>query len=128
MAYIFFNSNPEYVSNVDDCTINAICVALNMKWEDAYMDLCLTGLELHRMPSSKVVWHEYLKRHGFQKYVLPDICPSCYTVKSFTIDYPIGIYLLALENHVIAVVDGDYYDTVDTGSEVPIFYWKRRIS
>ena len=27
--------------------------------------------------------------------------------------------------NVIAVIDGDYYDSWDSGNEVPIYYWKQ---
>lgn len=36
-----------------------------------------------------------------------------------------GRYLLALDQHVVAVVDGDYYDTWDSGNEIPIYYWMK---
>lgn len=78
------------------------------------------------MPSSNNVWGEYLKQKGFRRAVIPDTCPSCYTVKDFCFDNPSGKFLLATGSHVIAVVNGDYYDTWDSGEEVPIYYWERR--
>jgi hypothetical protein len=50
----------------------------------------------------------------------------CYTIKEFCKDHPIGDYLLGTGSHVVAVLDGNYYDTWDSGSEVPIYYFKRR--
>lgn len=36
-----------------------------------------------------------------------------------------GTYILALSGHVVTVVDGDWYDTWDSGGEIPIYYWVR---
>ena len=77
------------------------------------------------MPSSNRVWEEYLKRHGFKRTLLPDTCPMCYTVRDFCYDYPRGKYLLAIGTHVVAVENGDYFDTWDSGDEIPLFYWRK---
>lgn len=126
MSFVFFNANPAHPGNVDDCMVNAICAAFNMPWEEAYMDICLEGLKLHLMPSSKTVWNRYLKNRGFIKTILPDTCPDCYTVNDFCMEHPTGVFLIALDSHVIAIINGSYYDTVDTGSEIPVFYWRKK--
>ncbi len=83
------------------------------------------GLALRDMPSSDDVWGEFLRRRGFVKRILPDTCPYCYTVRQFAIDHPYGRYLLKTSWHVVAVVDGCYFDTSDSGNEVPIYYWAK---
>lgn len=77
------------------------------------------------MPSANHVWGAYLRRHGFRRYALPDVCPDCYTVADFCRDHPSGVYVLALSGHVVCVEDGDYYDTWDSGAEVPAYYWQK---
>lgn len=47
------------------------------------------------------------------------------TVKDFCKENPIGTYILAISGHVVAVIDGDYFDTWDSGEEIPIYYWKK---
>ena len=39
-------------------------------------------------------------------------------------DNPYGRYILATGEHVVAIENGDYYDTWDSGDEIPIYYWK----
>ena len=55
--------------------------------------------------------------------VLKDIY-DCYTVKRFCADNPELTGILATGTHVIAVANGNYYDTWDSGEEVPIYYWR----
>ena len=80
---------------------------------------------LHDIPSSNDVWSSYLSTRGFKRYVIPSNCPDCYTIREFVEDYPQGTYILATGTHVIAVKDGNYYDTWDSGDEMPIYYWKK---
>nr|DAW82566.1 MAG TPA: hypothetical protein [Caudoviricetes sp.] len=35
------------------------------------------------------------------------------------------MYVLALSSHVVCVEDGTYFDTWDSGSEIPLFYWAK---
>jgi hypothetical protein len=37
------------------------------------------------------------------------------TVKSFAMSHPKGKYIVSVAHHVVAVVDGMYYDTWDSG-------------
>lgn len=46
-----------------------------------------------------------------------------YTVNDFCIDHPNGTYILAIDGHVVCVTDGYYYDSWDSGDEIPIYYW-----
>ena len=123
--FIYYNPNPVN-STVGDCVIRAISILLKMRWVDAYDDLAVLGREMYDMPSSNAVWSEYLYRRAFTRHVIPDTCPACYTVKRFCDDHKQGAYLLATGSHVVAVIDGNYYDTWDSGDEIPVYYYKRR--
>lgn len=108
-----------------DCVIRAVSKSLNQDWEDTYLDIVMQGFKMHDMPSSNDVWGTYLLEHGFKRYVIPDTCPYCYTVNEFVRDNPDLTGILATGTHVIAVGDGNYYDTWDSGNEVPIYYWRK---
>lgn len=118
-----YNPNPKG-SRVGDCVIRAVSKALGKEWNDTYLDLCLKGLLMSDMPSANHVWGSYLRDNGYERHILPNDCPDCYTVKDFCDEYNQGTYILALNGHVICVVDGDYYDSWDSGNEVPIYYWR----
>jgi hypothetical protein len=39
--------------------------------------------------------------------------------------HPTGYYLLALDEHVVAVRNGYYYDTWDSGDMIVLYYWEK---
>ena len=76
------------------------------------------------MMDDKNVWGKVLKDLGFKRYIIPDSFPVDYTVKDFCRDHPKGVYIIATNNHVVTVINGDYFDTFDSGDENPVFYWR----
>lgn len=124
--YIHYNPNPSK-NLVGDCVIRAISKITNNDWIDTYIAIVVKGLEMHDMPSSNSVWGAYLYDQGFRRYIIPNTCPDCYSVKDFCEDNPKGEFMLATGTHVIAVEDGNYYDTWDSGNEIPIYYWRKEI-
>ena len=124
MAHIEYNPNPSK-KLVGDCVIRGITKVTNSDWKSVYIDILLQGYKMNDMPSSNSVWGACLYSKGFRRYVIPNTCPDCYTVKDFCRDHLKGVYLLATGSHVIAVEDGNYYDTWDSGDEIPIYYWRK---
>lgn len=125
MSYIYYNPNPLNLS-VNDCTVRAISKATNMSWKETYLNLLIQGYMMCDVPSSNRVWGELLNRFGFKRRLLPDTCPNCYTVRDFCQDFPTGIYLLGTGEHVVTVIDGDYYDSWDSGNEIPLYFFERK--
>lgn len=123
MAYIYFNPNP-LGKRVGDCVIRAIAKLTRQDWATVYIGITTTGYELCDMPSSNAVWAAYLNRLGYRRFVIPDTCPQCYTVRDFCIDNQQGNFLVATGSHVVAVSNGDYFDAWDSGEEIPIYYWR----
>lgn len=120
----------EYNRNTDgnlttDCTVRAIAEATDQTWERTYIDLCVLGYSFRDMPNADKVWSSYLRGKGFRRYAIPNTCPDCYTVRDFCADHPTGTGVLAVGGHVIAVRDGDYIDTWDSGDEVPMYYYMK---
>ncbi len=122
--YKFYNPNPDR-KLVGDCVIRAISTITGADWESVYTNLAFQGLLMRDMPSSNAVWGTLLANKGFKREVIPNTCPECYTIRDFCNDYQIGAYIVATGSHVVAVIDGDYYDTSDSGDEIPIYYWRK---
>ena len=122
--FVLYNANPEHKRN-SDCVVRALSKALDRSWEEIYIDLCIYGLKSHDWGNKNYVWGEYLKDNGYKRYIIPNTCPSCYTVKDFAGEHFKGTYILALNGHTVAVQDGDWYDTFNSADEIVLYYWQK---
>jgi hypothetical protein len=121
----------EYLNNpmarrVGDCAVRAVSVALGVDWEKAYELLADAGFAMADMPSSDSVWGAVLRQHGFYRKAIPNTCPDCYTAEDFMNEHPHGTYVLAFGGHVATVRDGDLYDSWDSSSLTPQYYYYRK--
>lgn len=122
--YREYNQNPKG-KRVGDCVVRAVSRDTGKTWEETFAGICAAGYELCDMPSANQVWGAYLRRQGFRRHMLPDTCPDCYTVEAFCRDHPSGVYVLAISGHVVCAVDGDWWDSWDSGQETPVYYWQK---
>lgn len=120
----YLNLNPAHF-NTGDCVIRAISLLMDQPWEWTYLMVCLQGFLMYKMPATNEVWSEYLYNMGYRRRAIRNTCPDCYTVKDFCRDFAYGRYLLALDGHVVAVIDGIYYDTWDSGNETVLYFWRK---
>lgn len=125
MSFVFYNPNPKQKITAIDCTVRAISLAEDTDWHTAYFGIVIEGAILCDMPSSNATWHSYLRRKGYKRRTIPNTCPDCYTIKDFAEDNPIGVFILGTGSHVVTVIDGNYYDTWDSGDETPVYYWTK---
>ena len=122
MGYIEANTNPEG-KIVDDCVVRALSIALDTDWETVYAKLSVLGLMYHDIMTANYIWAKMLEENGFQKFIVPDTCPNCYTIKQFAKDNPTGIFVVGTGQHAVVVKNGNYYDTFDSGDYVAICFW-----
>ena len=122
--WIYYNTNP-MGKQVGDCVIRAITKALNISWVEAYLNVCIQGLLMGDMPSNNAVWGAFLQKRGFRKKLFFGNYPDNYSVADFCQDHPEGVFVVAVHNHVLTVVDGDYYDSWQSENENPIYFFER---
>lgn len=122
--YRYLNLNPKN-NFTGDCVIRAISHATNKDWDEVYLELMALGYDMKDMPSSNNVWGWHLHHKNFKRYNIPDICPNCINIRDFVNNSPTGDYILGTGTHVVSVKDGSYYDTWDSGDEIPIYYWRK---
>lgn len=122
--WIPFNPNPLGINTVD-CTVRAICAVTGKSWDEIFREQCELAWEMADMPSADRVWQELLRRYGFTKKRLINICPDCFTVADFAEDHPTGEFVLGPHEHAVAVISGDYYDAWDSGLTIPTYYLRR---
>jgi hypothetical protein len=120
--WIPYNANP--ISNrVDDCAIRAVSLALDISWDEAFDLIAHNAKQMGNMMHNNAAFGSVLRQHGFNRAVIPNYCPDCYTAADFCRDYPEGVYVLGFGSHVATVIDGNIYDTWDSSKEIPIYYW-----
>lgn len=122
-VWVRWNPNPRREEE-PDCVIRAICAATGMSWHEVFRDLCNLADYECTMPSANWLWGVYLRRLGFRPFLLPESCPECITVSAFCERFPEGVYIIGTGSHAVACISGNYYDSWDSGSETPTYFWK----
>ena len=134
MSYIHYNDNP-FGLEVGDCVIRAISLALDYNWFMVHDELSFLSRRMADMPSSNRVWKTYLAEKGLVEEMVETRCPRCLTVEDFCKSHHRGRYILSTceykkansivvtGTHVVAVIDGNYYDTWDSGGDIPLSYF-----
>lgn len=122
--YVYYNPNP-LGKNTGDCTARSVSKLLDMTWEEASLALCLQAIRIGETEEAPATYGALLKSKGYIREVVPNTCPDCYSVRDFVEDHPQGRFALATGSHVIAAIDGSYYDSWDSGSECPVYYWRK---
>lgn len=125
VSYAYYQPNPEGRS-VGDCAIRALSKALGKTWEEMYTSLVLDGFLRGDLPNADDVWGRHLQSQGFARHWIPNDCPDCCTVARFAQEHPDGVYVLSMPGrHVVTVAGGQYWDSWDSGREVPTYYFAK---
>lgn len=120
--YIHYNGNPCGKEN-GDCVIRAISIATGKEWYKVYAGLCVEGRFECGWGNFNEIWSNYLWYLGFSRHGL-QYNPK-YTVSDFAEDNPSGAFILGTGKHAVAVVNGNWIDSWDSGQEIPKYYFVR---
>jgi hypothetical protein len=125
--YKYFQPNKKDLKDrYGDCAIRALCKAQNMEWLDAYDLMWKLTREVQCPFNSKYGFESIMKQLGYTYGGISNkkgtVRPS---VRQFAKQNPKGTYICVVANHYVTIVDGDYYDTWDSGSSSMYGYWKR---
>lgn len=102
-----------------DCTIRALTMALNLTWLEAF-DVCIPFCRKYQCSNifdTPVETRKAIMRElGFYYTGVSNSKGSKRpTVAQFAANHPEGTYVLVVASHIVAVKDGFYYDTWDSG-------------
>lgn len=126
MGWIPYNAHP-YQDDIDDCVVRAIATFFDISWDEAYLMIVIQGYKMKLFPNNRNdVWGTLLHEKGCDFYYIQNMCPNCITVERFANDHPHGRYILGTTTHAIAIVNGSYYDTWDSGQEYPVYYFVKK--
>lgn len=94
--FTYYNAN-EFGRDIEDCTIRAISVAEGISWDKAYQKLSDYARVRGLMMSSVENIEEYLDEN-YEK-----MCIDGMTVGEFAKRYPIGRFLVTMNNHITVI-------------------------
>ena len=119
--YAYYQPNDKDIKdNFGDCQIRALSKVLGLSWLETFdktVPIC------RKAQTSSIfcggVKHEKVNMAelGFSYTGISNKKGSKRpTVRSFAQDHPNGRFVVTVAHHVVAVVDGKYYDTWDSGN------------
>ena len=121
--WIFQNPNPKK-KIVPDCVIRAICIALQLSWYEVFDILSELARAECSVTCDDQLWGKLLYRMGFTPFAIPLNLPTSITIKQFCKMFPHCRYIIGPGSHAVAIIDGNYYDSWDSGNEIPSFFWR----
>ena len=119
----FYNENPKSLVSASDCVVRAIAKATGISWDEVYQNLCLVGLRVKDMPSSKRVYRRYLNNISKMEKQ-PWNGNRKYTLTEFAEEFNRGTYVVSIANHLTVIIDGFIYDTWDCSQYTVGNYWE----
>lgn len=120
--YVYFQPNDKDIKDeFGDCQVRALSKALGLTWLEAFditIPICreFQTYTIFGACGNMEKKKEALGRLGFAYTGVSNKRGTKRpTVDSFAKDHPTGSFICNVANHVVAVVDGKYYDTWDCG-------------
>jgi hypothetical protein len=122
--WIKYNPNPQN-RNTGDCSIRAYCKVEGIDWNDAYDMATKLGKEMSMICDDHKVVDKILTENFGYTYVKGEKGAKKKTVNEFAIEHPEGTYIGWVSKHVVAIVNGYYYDSWDSGNRKMNGYYKK---
>lgn len=129
--YVYYQPNKKDLKDeFGDCQIRALAKALDCSWLEAFdraIEICRPEQATNVFSAPVAVRKRMLDKLGFDYRTISVKKGSKRpTVDSFAKDHPEGTYICGVAHHEVAVVDGKYYDTWDSGGYSVYGYFERR--
>ena len=128
----FYQPNPlgeKKAKRIGDCTIRAITKIEQISWLEAYDRLYEIGRSIFELPNSMTTIRKYLEKQGYERVAIKAVKGSKRpTIESFTQEHKTGTYLVQVANHVVAVSDGHFFDSWNSGKKSLYSYYIKQES
>jgi hypothetical protein len=120
---MFINENVNPKRKTSDCVIRAICKAENKPWLEVFDSLVAIARKDYTIPNTKDAYDKYLNKYEkINVFHMVNGKKKRYTVKEIC-EFK-GTYIVSIANHMVAVVNGNYYDLWDCGDKSAYVIWK----
>lgn len=120
----FVNLNPKN-QRQGDCVVRAICNAMGMSWNTAFMKLTVIAFRKKTMPDCKLAYEAMIAKEGWIKRPQPrKPLGGKYSIYEFCDYHPKGTYIISCANHLTCVRDGRIEDIWDCGDKCVGNFWE----
>ena len=128
--YVYYQPNAKDIKDeYGDCQVRALSKALGVSWLEAFdltIPICREVQTYTIFGGTCDIGKQNLARLGFEYHGISNKRGTTRpTVDSFAKAHPHGSYILKAAHHVVACVDGKYYDTWDSGYKSLYGYYER---
>lgn len=125
--YCYYQPNKKDIKDeYGDCTIRALSAALSLTWLETF-DLVVPIERKYQVANifgaPLKTRKEMLEELGFTYH--PVSRKKKPTVKEFSEKHKRGIYILNIRGHEVACINGNYYDTWDSGKKALYGYFEK---
>lgn len=126
-----YHENFEYFQPNDhvtgDCSIRAVCGALNISWHTALDKLVEHAHKLTEAPTSRDTVEAVLKDNGFVWHPLTVSAGGTRPKVSNFVNKNKNVCVLSVANHLVCTKGGKYYDCWDSGEKCVFGYWEKSV-
>ena len=128
--FVYFQPNKKDLKDeVGDCQIRALCKVLGLSWVEAFdltIPLCRELQTYTIFDCDLKKTKEAMEKLGFAYTGVSNKKGTKRpTIAEFAKEHPTGKYICSVAHHVVAVVDGCYYDTWDSGYKSMYGYYTK---
>ena len=114
-----FNPNPKE-RNIGDCTLRSYCAAFGISWDKAFDIASKVAKENSSMiqyVADKVLVEEFncVVDEKYNKKTVKS--KDRIKVNEFALSHPYGTYILHVPKHQVTVINGEYWDSWDSGDK-----------
>ena len=114
-----FNPNPKG-RNIGDCTIRSYCAAFGISWDKAFdiaSKVAKENASMIQYMAEKILTEEF-NCYVDEKYNKKTVKgKDRITVNEFAMTHPYGTYILHVPKHQVTVINGEYWDSWDSGDK-----------
>lgn len=117
MKFIYYNANP-FNNQISDCFVRSLSKVTGRTWDEVYKEVSDLARKEGLLFSNVQFVEDYLD----ERY--PRECHYSKTIKEFIEEHPKGKYLITMEGHITAVINGIIFDTFNPSNRIMRCAWR----
>lgn len=125
MAYKYYQPNNKDIKDKSgDCVIRALTKALDKTWLEVFRELIPYAEAEQNMPNASAVFTKYIEASGGVWHgIKAEKGRKRMTVKELA-KHTKGVHIAKVAHHIVCIIDGDWFDTFDSGNKPVYGHWE----